>query len=130
MTILYDGDCPFCTAYVGMARLRRDVGNVVLLSAREPHPEVTAIAAAGYDLNAGMVVIWRGRIFHGSQAVHLLAILASDGGWFNRFQRLVFGGPRRAAMLYPLLAAGRRVWLRLSGASLISHGPKSSDQRE
>jgi predicted DCC family thiol-disulfide oxidoreductase YuxK len=33
--IIYDGDCPFCCAYVRLHRFREDIGPVELLSARD-----------------------------------------------------------------------------------------------
>ena len=38
--IVYDGECPFCTQYVKLMRLRETVGIVKPLNAREDHPVV------------------------------------------------------------------------------------------
>ncbi|MFW5881944.1 MAG: DCC1-like thiol-disulfide oxidoreductase family protein [Roseicyclus sp.] len=116
ITVIYDGDCPFCASYVAMMRLRAVVGLVELLDAREADPRVAEVQAAGCDLDEGMVVLWRGEVFFGSGAVHLLASLSSDaGGILVRLQRVLFRNPRRAARIYPILAAGRRIFLRLAG---------------
>ena len=120
ITVIYDGDCPFCASYVSMLHLRKAVGNVELLNARHPDPRVLEVQRAGYDLDTGMVVLWKNEVFFGDGAVHLLATLSSDqGGFSNRVQRAIFANPRRAARLYPVLAAGRRLVLRLRTRSAI-----------
>ena len=40
--LVYDGDCPFCSAYVRFVRLRDAVGTVHLVDAREGGPVVDA----------------------------------------------------------------------------------------
>ncbi len=132
MTVIYDGQCPFCASYVGMMRLREAAGTVDLVDARGEDPRVKQVRRAGYDLDEGMVVLWRGEVFFGDGAVHLLATLSREGGGpFNRLQRAVFSSPRRAARLYPVLAAGRRLFLRMIGRTPIdSAGRKIPLPRE
>ncbi|MEM1391605.1 MAG: DCC1-like thiol-disulfide oxidoreductase family protein, partial [Pseudomonadota bacterium] len=54
--ILYDGECPFCAAYVKMARLKSLSGHVELLDARQHPALVTEHASEGRDIDQGMVV--------------------------------------------------------------------------
>ena len=115
LTIIYDGECPFCASYVRMARLRAAVGPVELVDARSEDPRVVAAAEAGLDLDEGMVVLWQGARHHGAEAVYLIALLSAEGGVGNRLQRRLFRSPRLARVLYPWLVRGRRLWLRLAG---------------
>ena len=119
LTIIYDGQCPFCSSYVRMARLRETVGAVDLVDARGADPRVAEAQAEGLDLDDGMVVLWQGRRYYGAEAVHLIAVLSGEGGLGNRVQRALFRSPRLAAALYPWLVRGRRLWLRLAGRSPI-----------
>jgi predicted DCC family thiol-disulfide oxidoreductase YuxK len=130
ITIIYDGQCPFCSSYVSLMRLRETTGPVDLVDARSKDPRVAAAAAAGFDLDLGMVVLWGNRRFFGKDAVHLLATLSASGGMLNGVQRALFGSPRRAAVLYPVLASGRRIFLRLSGRKPIAETQQSARPRE
>ena len=130
MTVIYDGQCPFCSSYVAMLRLREAVGAVELVDARSGDERVIRAAERGHDLDSGMVVLWDGRSFHGQAAVHLLATLSAPAGRCNRLQRAVFRSPARAALIYPLLARGRRVYLRLAGRGPIGRPGESPAARE
>jgi len=122
LTIIYDGECPFCSSYVRMARLREAAGAVELVDARSDDPRVTDALEAGLDLDDGMVVLWRGERHYGDAAVHLIALMSGEGGFGNRLQRRVFRSRRVASALYPWLVRGRRLWLRLAGRAPIGSG--------
>lgn len=129
ITIIYDGECPFCSSYVAMTRLRDAAGPVELVDARSDDARVTAAIADGLDLDQGMIVLWQGRRFFGADAMHLMATLSGPGGAGNGLQRRLFASPRRTAMIYPLMAWGRRLYLRLTGRSLISGKNKNDADR-
>lgn len=118
--VIYDGECIFCQNYVRMLRLRDSVGPVELVDARSGDPRVQAIAAQGFDLDHGMIFSYRERIYHGSDAVHALALLASPSSLFNRMNALLFSRPAIARLSYPWLKAGRRATLWLRGRKLIA----------
>lgn len=112
--VVYDGECPFCSSYVRLYRLREVAGKVHLLDAREPHPVVEEVRALGLDLDEGMAVKASGRFYHGAEAMQILAILGGSG-LFNRINRAVFRHPGLARALYPWLVRGRLLTLRLLG---------------
>lgn len=120
LAIVYDGHCPFCASYVRLYRIREVGRRVYLIDGRTPHPIVDEINQRNLDLDAGMVVKFGNRLYHGAAAMNILAILGSNQSWFNRINRMLFGRPRLAAWLYPVLARGRLVTLRLLGRRLIS----------
>ena len=119
LTLVYDGECPFCTRYVTLMRLRESAGTVQLLNARDPHPFVEELLEAGFDLDDGMVLKSGSNIYHGDRAIHALALMSGRVGWFNRLNFLVFRSPMLSRWLYPLLRAGRNATLRLLGRSRI-----------
>ncbi|MDF3607124.1 DUF393 domain-containing protein [Paracoccus sp. DMF-8] len=113
--IFYDGECPLCSSYVRMINLRRAVGQVELIDARSGDLRVAELRAQGVDFDSGMAVRHGGRLCHGAEAMALLSALSSGRGpliWLMR-------APRRAALVYPVLRAGRGALLRLLGRSRI-----------
>ncbi|MDB5570704.1 MAG: hypothetical protein JWN93_1887 [Hyphomicrobiales bacterium] len=105
--IVYDGDCPFCSSYVKLLRLRERF-DVRLVDARR-EPEFAA--QYGLDLNAGMVVDMDGDVRHGARAVALLSRLSSRVSPLR--------SERVAAAVYPALRLGRNVALKLLGRKPI-----------
>lgn len=117
--VVYDGQCPFCSSYVLLYRLRALAGQVHLIDARSDHPLVEAIRRHGFDLDAGMAVAFGGRIYWGAEAMTVLALLGSDGTIFNRLNRLLFHRIGLARLLYPILVRGRMLTLHLLGRQRI-----------
>lgn len=125
MLILHDGACPLCRFYVRRLRLERAAGPVEIVDARSGDPRVAELAAAGYDLDAGMVAVIDGRILHGDEAVHGLALLSTPVDAFNRLNRRILARPALARALYPAFRGARRLALMLTGA-----GPLRPAQKE
>ncbi|MEJ6402163.1 DCC1-like thiol-disulfide oxidoreductase family protein [Yoonia sp. 2307UL14-13] len=115
LSVIYDGQCPFCTAYVKMVRLRDAVGVVELIDARGDHPILGTIREQGFDLDEGMVVAMDGEFHHGDAAMTRLAAMTTRSGLFNRLVRLGFGNRTVSKLLYPPLVLGRKLTLRLLG---------------
>jgi predicted DCC family thiol-disulfide oxidoreductase YuxK len=115
LTIVYDGDCPFCSRYVRLLRLRESAGSVALVNARDGGPAVDRLLRAGYDLNQGMVAEMAGRVYQGADCIHFLALMSTGSGLFNHVNAVVFRHPRLAAVLYPVLRCGRNLALALLG---------------
>ncbi len=117
--LLYDEDCPFCSAYVRMARLRQAGVKFALLDARGHRDLVRQYAAQGYDINEGMILNYRGRILFGSEVMNMLALMSTPNHTFNVVNRLLFSNPSVSRALYPLLRAGRNATLKLLGRSQV-----------
>lgn len=113
--IVYDGECPFCSRYVAMLRLRESLGPVALVNARDGGPEVEEARAAGLDLDEGMVLKLDGRLYHGDECINRLALMSTPSGAFNRLNGAIFRSPTASRLLYPVLRTGRNTVLRLLG---------------
>lgn len=120
--IVYDGDCPFCSGYARLVRLRESAGKVTLVNARNGGPEVEEVRSKGFDLNEGMVMKYRGQWYHGDDCIHMLSLLSDGSGTANRLVARLFRSPRRARILYPWLRAGRNLTLKLRGIKPIIGG--------
>jgi predicted DCC family thiol-disulfide oxidoreductase YuxK len=116
--IVYDGACPFCTAYTLLVQLREQF-QVELLSARSADPRVDEFLRRGYLLDEGMLLQIGHEIYVGAGAMHRLATLSNTHGILNQMQRAVFFWPWLARMLYPLLRWVRRLALLVRGVPLI-----------
>jgi hypothetical protein len=117
--LIYDGDCPFCSRYVRLVRLRETVGHVTLIDARSPSPEVEDAKARGYILDSGMVLRLDGNFHYGADCLNRLALLSSRSTTFNRLTYLLLRSPAVARWTYPLLRGGRRAVLTLLGRSRL-----------
>ena len=113
IVVVYDGDCPLCNTYIGMTRLTKAVGRPTLVNARERPELVKALAESGVNLDEGMAVYYQGRLYAGSDAVNLLALLTTPVDLANRLAAAALGRPGFARAVYPLLRAGRNLLLRL-----------------
>ena len=120
--IIYDGECPFCTAYVRLSRLRESVGPVTLIDARQGGAVVDAVRRAGYDLDQGMVLKYAGRLYHGADCLNMLALLSSRSSAFNRMTSTMFRNPTLARVSYPVLRSCRNLTLALLGRRRLDAG--------
>lgn len=127
--IIYDGDCPFCSRYVKLVRLREALGQVDLVNAREGGPLVDEVQRAGLDLDEGMVLKLGDRFYHGADCIHMLAVLGTSSGLFNRVTGTLFRSPVVARSLYPLLRAGRNATLALLGRRKMTAAPVRTADR-
>jgi predicted DCC family thiol-disulfide oxidoreductase YuxK len=122
--IVYDGQCPFCSRYVQLVRLRETLGQVQLVDARKGGPQVEEVRHAGLDLDEGMVLKLDGRLYHGADCINMLALLSTPSSGFNRLNAALFRSPTASRLLYPVLRTGRNAVLRMLGRSKIE--PQSS----
>lgn len=123
--LMYDGECPFCSAYVKLLKIRENVGPLPLINARDDTPQLREVQAAGLDLDEGMVLKLSGRLYHGDDCIHALALLGDTTGPFNRINGWVFRSKTRADVLYPVLRAGRNLALLLLGRRKMSAQPEA-----
>jgi predicted DCC family thiol-disulfide oxidoreductase YuxK len=115
LVLVYDGECPVCSSYVRYVRLKETVGQVRLVNARDGGPWVARVRSAGMDLDEGMVLLYGGRLYHGPDCIHMLALLSSQSGLFNRINSVIFRSARLSSLLYPAMRCGRNLLLRLLG---------------
>ena len=116
--LIYDGRCPVCVAYSGAVDVNESLRRI---DARGNDAILADATAKGLDFDDGMVVRHRGRLYHGADALHLMATLAPRTGLRNRLNRLLFGSRPIAQVSYPFLRAGRNILLRLRGVGKIGN---------
>ncbi len=118
--ILYDGECPFCSAYIRHVRLRKNL-NVHLIDAREDSALRKEMTATGYDLDRGMIVKYGGTIYYADAAMVMLSLLSTQSDFFNKTMALVFRSSTRAKYFYPALSLFRRMTVLALGRGKIKN---------
>src|SRR5918992_2145938 len=117
--VTYDGACRVCRSVVHRLKARHGEQRIALIDARTAPDQVAALAARGLDLDEGIVVKAGESYFSGAEATRYLAGLHAPAGWLERLFAWSFSSARRAAFIYPLFRAGRRLLLFLLGRTPI-----------
>jgi len=118
--LIYDNECLFCRTYVKYLRVRDAIGRLHLVNARDGGPLVEEVRNANLDLDEGMVLKIGGKLYHGSDCIHVLACLSSPSDLYNRVNALIFRSYTLSHYLYPVLRSGRNAVLKLLGRSRIN----------
>lgn len=112
--LLYDGECPVCSAYVAMSRLRELHPRLKVLNARSEPALVAELRGRGYEINEGMVLCLDGVIHFGPEATRMIALLGrSFASPWRRTALGLIGTAPWARALYPWLNRARGALLRL-----------------
>ncbi len=113
--ILYDGECPFCSAYTRLARLRQRVGEVELIDARGVPDLVEDYAARGFEIDESFIVDTGKAVLTGGAAMAFI-----HGKLAPRWTGLpLLANPRLLTKAYPSLRACRNAALRAMGRKPI-----------
>lgn len=127
--IVYDKQCPACEYYCNLVQIRESVGRIVLVDARDGGPVMDEITAAGLDIDQGMVVKVGGQLYYGPDAIHVLALMGTNKGFFNRLAYFCFRSKAVSRVLYPALKACRNLLLKLLSKTKINNlGVTGSDK--
>ena len=85
--LVYDEECPLCDHYCRMVSIRKSVGELVLINAREDSLQMKQISDRGLDIDQGMVLIIDEAYYYASEAINVLALISSNNGLFNKFNQ-------------------------------------------
>ena len=114
VSIVYDHECPVCRRVVQASRLRGRSDELELIDARtDLVDDVQGNDLSALDFNDGFAVIVDGKVHHGADGAHALAMLTQPSGLLFGVFRWVSRTERRSRVFYPILKAGRRVLLWL-----------------
>lgn len=128
---VYDGDCPICNVAANALRIQHDVGPLLLVNARtqDKHPLLDEINALKLNLDEGMVIKFKDRFYHGADALHLMALIGSGQGWFNRMNAFLYRSKTIASIVYPSMRATRNALLRMKGIPPVNNLVAMADPR-
>ena len=125
--LVYDGECPVCKTYCKYIRIREAVGSLQLVDARQPSTLMDEITAAGLDIDQGMVLKFKNVIYYGPDAIHVLTLLSTPSGIFNRINYYVFSTKLGAKIFYPIGKAFRTLVLKLLRIKYIENLKRSNE---
>lgn len=120
LALIYDGECPVCTAYscsVDVDEVK--ASGIRRINARSDDALVKQAKDAGIDLDEGMIVLHDGKMYHGADALNIMARLAPNRGFGNWLNKLLFSNATVSRLSYPVLRAGRNTLLKMLGRKKI-----------
>jgi len=120
-TLIFDGQCPFCQAYVATLedqKLNSELG-LSKMDARCAPELVTQLADKNIDINTGIVFIKDERLYQGAEALTLLAKEHAVKDGLNSLPHYLLRHRPLSIILYPVLRTMRSLFLRLSGRPVI-----------
>ena len=119
--LVYDRECPACNAYCQIVQIRKSVGELRIVDARENSDVLNEITARGLDIDQGIVLKMGDQLYYGSDAINALALIGSRSGIFNRLNYWIFKSKTISKILYPVLRSGRNLLLKILGKSKINN---------
>jgi predicted DCC family thiol-disulfide oxidoreductase YuxK len=120
---IYDGECPVCNYAAHAFRVKKAIGNLHLIDARESrqHPLVQKVTERNIDIDEGMVIFYQDNLYHGQEALNLMGIIGTDIDWFNKINATLFRSKPVAIFCYPFLRGARNLLLKIKGVSRINN---------
>ena len=113
---VYDGECPFCNYFAQLLELKSGLPSLQLIDGRENLEQLTELYKKGYDLNKGAILITKGEIKHGSDAINwICSELKETNDSLLEILRIIFTSNKRSRMIFPFLLWGRRISLTVKG---------------
>lgn len=119
--LVYDKECPLCHYYCLKVRIEAAVGELVLVDARKPSCIIDEVSALGWDIDQGMVLKVGQFLYYGADAIHVLSLLGSRSGVFNRINFWLFRNKAVSVILYPLMRSLRNLLLKMLGVTKINN---------
>lgn len=104
-----------------MVRIKKITDELVLVDARQKSELMDKITGAGLDIDQGMVLVVDDVMYYGSDAIHMLSLISSRSGMFNRFNFWLFSSKPISKILYPLLRSCRNFALKVLGKEKINN---------
>lgn len=127
--LVYDKECPACDFYCNIVNIRESVGELVLVDARESSEVMNEITERGLDIDQGMVLKIDDSLYYGSDAIHMLTLIGTKSGVFNRLNYIFFGSKTLSRIAYPVFKFFRNLLLKMLGKTKINNLKVSGNDR-
>lgn len=127
--LVFDGGCPFCRHFAELSELRAGIPGLQIRDGRSEHALRRALAARGYALHSGAMVLDQDRVLHGADAIAWLCGRMRPSAALLQLLAPLFADRVRARRLYPGLLLLRRLALALRRLPLDPEERLGSDAR-
>ena len=113
--LVFDGGCPFCRHFAELSELRSGIPGLEIRDGRADAELRAQLAARGYHLRDGAMVIDGEQVLHGASAIQWLCARMTPSAALLQVLAPLMATPTRARRLYPLLLLARRAALAVRG---------------
>jgi hypothetical protein len=105
----------FCRHFAELSELRGGIPGLKIRDGRGDQALRASLAARGYHLRDGAMLLDGERVLHGADAIQWLCARMAPSAALLRLLAPLLAGPERAQRLYPLLLLARRAALAARG---------------
>ena len=123
--LVFDGGCPFCRHFAELSELRAGIPGLRIRDGRTDHALRRALAARGYHLHSGAMVLDQERVLHGADAIAWLCGRMRPSAALLQLLAPLFADRGRSRRLYPGLLLLRRLALALRRLPLDPEEPRA-----
>jgi len=117
LTLLYDGECPFCRAFALRTELAAGVPDLLIVDGRQVPELRRQLLDKGLSLKNGAMLLEGDQVWHGSAAIAELSSRMQPSDALLQVLQRMFRDRGRAAFVYPALLLARQIALALKGVS-------------
>lgn len=110
-------------------RIRENLGDLIIVDARENTEVLKEITESGLDVDQGMVLKMGEKLYYGPDAMNALALISSRSGLFNRINYYIFKSKSLSSFLYPALRFCRNLLLKLLRKTKINNLGNSGNEK-
>lgn len=120
ITIIYDGECPFCHDFVSLNRFKKLGYQVEIINARNRENPLVKTLEKRHDLDNGMIVTDGEKILYGAEAASFIVGSYSKKNIKGALYWSVLANKKIANASYPILAKLRKLFFKMTGKKLIN----------
>jgi predicted DCC family thiol-disulfide oxidoreductase YuxK len=113
--LVFDGGCVFCRHFAELSELRSGIAGLQIRDGRADQGLRLQLAAQGFALSEGALLLVDGQVLHGAAAIQWLCARMQPSSALLQLLAPLLATPPRARRLYPLLLLARRCALALRG---------------
>lgn len=113
--LVFDGGCVFCRHFAELSELRSGIPDLQIRDGRSDGALRRSLAARGYHLRDGAMLLDGERVLHGAAAIQWLCARMTPSTPLLHLLAPLLATPPRARRLYPLLLLARRAALAARG---------------